>query len=724
MISLKKVVPLVLILVGLFLVVAACGTDANNNASELNNSNNVTDGGEEPVDSVADQNTIPDSIPLEMPFREAWESSGHANFGAEAFRHWDEEDPALVPATCAKCHSQFGYLDYIGADGSEAWVVNEDAQLGSTVSCVTCHNDVTTSMTSVTMPSGVEITGLGDESRCMQCHQGRSSAATVDEKVVALSLSEDQVSEELSFINIHYYAATATKYGTVAKGGYEYEGRTYDAFFSHVEGYETCVDCHDSHTLEVKTETCESCHGFTDVESYRDVRMPGSLVDYDGDGDIEEGIYYEIEGLQALLYEAIQLYASDSIAVPIIYDSHAYPYFFNDTDGDGSVSEGEANYGNKYASWTPRMLKAAYNFQVSMKDSGGYAHGGKYLIQLLYDSIEYLNTGIDLSKANRIDHGHFAGSEEAFRHWDEDGAVPASCSTCHSSAGLPLYLTEGVSISQPTTNGFMCSTCHNDLEEWTLYEVEDVVTFPSGAAIASEDPNTNLCMNCHQGRSSSVAVDQYVEGLLRDGVYENLSFRNVHYFPAGATRYGTEVQGGYEYSGKTYVGRFDHVEKADECTDCHDQHALEVEIELCSNCHEVESIDDLYTIRGDEDEVDWDGDGDNTEGMKMEIDGMSEILYLAMQDYAAAQGVPIIYDSHTYPYFFVDPNGNGISDPGEANYGNQYNNWTPRLLQAAYNYQYAQKDPGAFAHNGRYVLQFLYDSIRDIGGNVNSLTRP
>jgi hypothetical protein len=53
-----------------------------------------------------------------------------------------------------------------------------------------------------------------------------------------------------------------------------------------------------------------------------------------------------------------------------------------------------------------------------------------------------------------------------------------------------------------------------------------------------------------------------------------------------------------------------------------------------------------------------------------------------------------------------------------------YVGWTPRLLQAAYNYQYASKDPGAFAHNSTYVIQVLYDSLEDMGGNVSGMTRP
>ena len=37
--------------------------------------------------------------------------------------------------------------------------------------------------------------------------------------------------------------------------------------------------------------------------------------------------------------------------------------------------------------------------------------------------------------------------------------------------------------------------------------------------------------------------------------------------------------------------------------------------------------------------------------------------------------------------------------------------YTPRLLQAVYNYTYSVRDPGGAYHNGRYVLQLLYNSL-------------
>jgi hypothetical protein len=546
----------------------------------------------------------------------------------------------------------------------------------------------------------------------MQCHQGRQSTVSVNQSIADAGLGEgdeDTVSEDLGFSNIHYYAAAATLYGTEAKGGYEYDGKAYDAKFDHVEGYDSCIDCHNPHTLEVNVEQCSMCH--TDVETVEDlvnVRMPGSLVDYDGDGDMEEGIMAEIQGMQELLYGAMQAYATEVTGGGIVYDAASYPYFFDDA-------------GERYASWTPRLAKAAYNYQVSQKDPGEYAHGGKYIIQLLYDSTESLNEAlaepVDLSMAHRIDHGHFAGSEEAFRHWDEEGAVPGSCSRCHSAAGLPLYLEQGAEIEQATANGLNCATCHNDLTTFTLYE-SDSVEFPSGVTLSLAEvdeengPKANLCLNCHQGRAYGGTVDARIGELGDDEIGESLSFVNVHYFPAGSTLFGSEAQVGYQYEGNEYVGRFEHVSGFDTCVECHDAHALEVVVEDCGNCHDgVSTEEDLQNIRVSE--TDFDGDGDVTEGMAGEVATLRDALIVAMNDYTAAnEGVsPIVYDPARYPYFFDDA-------------GERYATWTPALLRAAYNYQYATKDPGGFAHNGLYVLQLLYDSLVGVGGDVTGMTRP
>ncbi len=649
--------------------------------------------------------TSAQAFAVEVPYEAEWASSGHADATSEAFVHWDADDPPEVSASCAKCHSTPGYLDFLGADGTAAGVVDAAAPIGTTVECIACHNEATGVLDSVTFPSGVEVTGLADEARCMQCHQGRASGASVDVRIADANLPDDDTpSDALGFINIHYYAAAATRFGGVAQGGYQYAGKTYDAKFAHVEGIDTCDSCHDPHTLKVKVDVCGICHpGVAGEDDLKDIRLVGSTSDYDGDGNTAEGVKAEIEGLQEILYAAIQAYGA-AAGTPIIYDSHAYPYFFIDTDGNGQVDEGEGSYGNQYNVFTARLLKAAYNFQVSMKDPGAFAHGGKYIIQLLHDSIEDLDAAV-AEDLQRSDAGHFAGSTEAWRHWDEDGEVSSSCAKCHSATGLPFFLEHGANVTEPISNGMLCTTCHDSLPEYTRYAVDEV-EFPSGAVLSfgEGDEDSNLCITCHQGRSSSASVEAAVAGLDPDVVSSSLRFMNIHYFPAGVTLFGTEAKGAYEYPGVEYNGKLEHDESdesIDSCTECHDAHSGKPMMDICGRCHGIGTAPrDIRTNP----RTDYDGDGDTYEGIAGEIDTLADTLYAAIQSYAATVSKPIVYDAHSYPYFFVDD--------GE---GTRYNAFTPRLLKAVYNYQYVQKDPGAYAHNGKYVAQVLLASIADLG---------
>jgi hypothetical protein len=694
----------------------------------------------------------------DVPYEEAWAGSGHSDETAEAFRHWDEDDPQEVPTNCAKCHSPTGYQDFMGADGSEAGVVDAAQPVSDGITCVACHNDAAEAHTSVVFPSGVEVTGLGGEARCMECHQGRASKTQIDEALVKFNATEDldtvpagitegDRTSTLGFINVHYYAAAATLYGGQVHGGYEYDGKLYDAKNDHVEGYATCLSCHDQHSLEVKVEECAICHeGVTTVEDLKNVRMIASSKDYDGDGDVTEGIASEITGLQEALFTGIQAYATEVAGTPIVYDAATYPYFMADADGDG-VGDKNENGGNvAYPAWTGRLLKAAYNYQVSVKDPGAFAHGNKYIIQLLFDSIEDVNSAlaspIDMSAMYRDDAGHFAGNTMPFRDWDgDDYTVPYRCAKCHTAAGLPTFLENGGTTvvdgrgntfttgigSMPSSNGFQCSTCHNE-EAWPeRYQIASVV-LPSGKVVSMGGKDAdgkfvaddaNLCVSCHQGRESTTSVNNYLAGKEEDTVDPSISFKNVHYMAAGATLYGNEAMGAYQYADQAYNGLSTH--PVNKCTDCHEVHELEVKMEACSACHS--GVEDPETIRMSE--TDFDGDGDTTEGIKGEIDTLAAVLYAQIQAYAETTSqLPIVYDPHSYPYFFVDADKDGVPDTNDDGALVRYNAFTPRLMKAAYNYQYSQKDPGAFSHNPTYVIQFLIDSIADLGGDISAYTRP
>ncbi|MBL8166109.1 MAG: polyheme membrane-associated cytochrome C, partial [Anaerolineae bacterium] len=220
------------------------------------------------VTSVAAQDEGSE-VPFLAEYYEAWVNSPHADATAEAFIHWDADGE--VEAACARCHSTPGYRDYMGADGSEFGSVEANAPIGTVITCDACHAPTATQLTSVVFPSGVELGETGDSARCMVCHQGRASTDSVNAKLVELNLVDtpDQPSADLRFINIHYYAAAATLYGGAARGGYQYDGQVYMGRNLHVEGYQTCADCHNPHTLEVKLTDCATCH--EDVESVEDL---------------------------------------------------------------------------------------------------------------------------------------------------------------------------------------------------------------------------------------------------------------------------------------------------------------------------------------------------------------------------------------------------------------------------------------------------------------------
>lgn len=721
------------------------------------------------VTVIAQATPAPAPAPaVAVPFLADWQKAGHADAKAEAFKHWPTETEKEIPVTCAKCHSAAGYRDFLGADGSKAGVVDKAVAPGSVIDCVACHNSGTIDKTSVVFPSGVMIKDLGAEARCMECHQGRESTVSVNNVIsntfkltaadedtivkplVTTDAAGKTVTTTFGFRNIHYFAAAATQYGTLVKGGYEYKGQSYDGKFQHPEPYNTCNGCHNSHSLELELKECATCHaGVAKVEDIAKVRMAGSQMDYDGDGNVKEGIAEELSGLQEKLFAAIQAYAKEVGKADIAYSSTTYPYFVADKNGNGKADADETS---AYPAWTPRLLKAAYNYQVASKDPGKLAHNAKYVIQLMYDSIADLNTKlakpVDMAQAVRNDAGHFAGSTEPFRHWDAEGEVPAACAKCHTATGLPEFIknggtvavtgsgavvTVGIGSTEPS-NGLACSTCHSDLTKFTVRAVTNV-PFPSGKNVTfsteKDDKGNlkpvaaNLCLECHQGRESTASVNAAIKGLDDDKVDAKARFRNVHYFAAGASLFGTQAQGAYEYEGKKYVGKFAHTAGFDTCTGCHNTHKLELRFETCATCHAgVKSPDEIRMSAKD-----FDGDKDVKEGISGEVMAFEAKLYDTMIAYSKTiTPTGIAYNAAAYPYFFKDTNGDGKADEKEAVSANGWSDWTPRLLRAAYNYQYVQKDPGVFAHNAKYAMQILYDTLEDLGKktqvDMTGLARP
>ncbi len=320
-----------------------------------------------------------------------WMSSAHADSSAEAFRHWDDE--AEIPGNCAVCHSTPGFVAYLATDLTTPPVIAQSVPVGTVIDCTSCHDPGLADLTAAVFPSGASF-GFDDGSTvCTVCHQGRTAGSDVSQ--AAEGLDPDTVSPELGFINIHYAAAATTLLGSEVGGGFEYPDLGYAGRFAHVPEFDTCLGCHAPHSTEVVLDDCTTCHA--GAASFDAIRIRPE--DVDGDGDTAEGIVETIAGLQDRLGQAITRYADEIAAAPILYVADAYPYFFNDSNADGSADPEEASYPNRYQSWTPRLLRAAYNYQAVSKDPGGFAHNPDYLLQLLIDSLADLSQAVEVDLA-------------------------------------------------------------------------------------------------------------------------------------------------------------------------------------------------------------------------------------------------------------------------------------------------------------------------------------
>jgi hypothetical protein len=279
----------------------------------------------------------------------AWQTSAHTR--------WYQEEVPENPTPCAKCHNSLGYHKFLGVKVSSSSQVATLDVTSTTIECQVCHNEAAEARDFAIMPSGVEIDGMGQESNCIECHQGLASSLQLAETIT--DLPKDQVNRDLSMPNLHSNAVGATFYGTQAQGGAEYPQYIFSSKFQHLS--DTCVTCHDPHNLMVRVDKCSACHlEANSLEGVRKIRL--SRIDYDGDGDISEGLAGEIETMMENLLVTIRLYAALTEDTDmIIYDAG----FLNQA-------------GENYQTWTPDLLQAAYNYNP------------KYIMQLLYDSIDDL----------------------------------------------------------------------------------------------------------------------------------------------------------------------------------------------------------------------------------------------------------------------------------------------------------------------------------------------
>src|SRR5690606_27186471 len=120
--------------------------------------------------------------------------------------------------------------------------------------------------------------------------------------------------------------------------------------------------------LTVAEETCTACH---ESGNPRAIRL--SRKSFDGSGNLQQGIFVDIAANREQLFALMADYAREVAGAAMVYDASRHPYFFADHNEDGLPDQSDGAP-IPYANWTPRLLKAAYNWKFVGADAGIHVH--------------------------------------------------------------------------------------------------------------------------------------------------------------------------------------------------------------------------------------------------------------------------------------------------------------------------------------------------------------
>ncbi|ADC64882.1 polyheme membrane-associated cytochrome c [Ferroglobus placidus DSM 10642] len=302
---------------------------------------------------------------------------------APAWAHYDFKQKDRQP--CQNCHTSTGFRNFASNPENYNPANNTFLLVGKQkelLYCWACHKVEDRSfqlrnpgkfekIASYSEPAEriAAVPDLGAANLCMVCHSGRSSGAAIK--------AAGNIKTHFGAFNSHYLAAGGVIFKLLP---YEFDGREYADYNPHESINDLCVACHmpkgshefkalkkegDSIVITAYEETCKKCHGD------------------------EEELKATIEEREAQ-YKATLDYIQQLLANKgIYYDISAYPYFYpspNPQDGRGPP--------NAFKDWPDKnTLGAAYNLNLFAHEPGAFVHNPKYVKQVLYDTIDFLDDG-------------------------------------------------------------------------------------------------------------------------------------------------------------------------------------------------------------------------------------------------------------------------------------------------------------------------------------------
>ena len=597
--------------------------------------------------------------------------------------HYDSNSQAYTDHTasgaCVRCHTNDGFKDYIGASGA-AMNYNDTFLAKGTVfpagpmNCQTCHNSVSdptvasAGLTSVEFVSLNTITGLDKATGlCSQCHQGRESTASVNSKI---SGAVATASKGLAIISVTASAAgtTTTIQAKTAMAASQYKGYTLVATNNANQGLKV--------TVADNTVGTTSAAGTITLASTLTAATNGPVT-----------------GPPAIPADTFTLWPTAT--------GGGSDAFTGIRQGDQAVRRGTTLVDSSRA-WNPNQWTNFYLF-IQTDPNPGSPNAGLYR----------LITGNDATSLTVANAALSSGM-----------AFPAPIA---AGTRYEILVKEDTSVLDAVASSISFSNSHYLPASAILHGADAMIGYQNPRNLANAAVvQTNTSTSTSTATALGTGTQTGTVTVTSTATNTNIITPNVA-------------------AARSYAGKNLHGVSQDSCVSCHSPHTLEVAVSdtTCGRCHfkedgtPVANMAELEEARQFGFDGDIDGDG-TAESLKAEVDGLATLLYSAIQRYATVKaGHGICYLASTNPYWFIDTNGSGgFCDTAEADPCNVYSSvtgttldansvacvagkqhtgyYTPRLLRAAFNYQIYVKEPGAWAHNPRYIIEMLYDSLVDL----------
>jgi cytochrome c554/c'-like protein/doubled CXXCH motif protein len=306
------------------------------------------------------------------PTYDEWLTSAHGD-------SLNYETEPVLSAGCAKCHNGLVADDYLN-DPVHFQNPAQDPTEFTVIVCAVCHdphgNDNPGSLrnaaiSDVALPGSILVEEAGAGRLCISCHNGRRTGTQV-----------------LAMINSGsaHFGPHHSIQGDMLKGVNAYQSfadsvtRNFSSS-KHILVQDACITCHThphpgdpesgianftGHNFRPVVQACAPCHG--EISDFDQIQ---AKADFDGDGTIE-GVQIEVDGLLALLEQTI-IDASTSDLIKADFAAN-----FVGTLGDATKS-------------TRAQREAGYNWCFVDFDGSHGVHNTTYTVQLLQQSIRYLN---------------------------------------------------------------------------------------------------------------------------------------------------------------------------------------------------------------------------------------------------------------------------------------------------------------------------------------------